>query len=229
MVWLNCQMHAVYACMFNSHLGKNVNVHEGFHNLISTNRFETIFSRRFSASFTKDNKKLWCHATVCLLNFYSPTYMHTPLNERLIPVRTLCVGSWPKMLFYTLNELFHVYCGMGVDDNDGLCMLAQEMLSLASLCCTEHRGKPLPSSQTSSTASTMVDVNDELLLEQLAWAIYDGVLELGHLSLLKGQHDWLQIMAGAHNLIYKGVRPKDHCPSCTTSSFSAVPTSRHTR
>ena len=90
--------------------------------------------------------------------------MHTPLNGRLIPVRTLHVSSQPKMLSCALNELFHVYCGMGVDDDDRLCMVAQEMLSLALLHCTEHRGKPMPSSQTSGTTSTMVDVNDELLL-----------------------------------------------------------------
>ena len=158
-------MHAVHACMFNSHLGQNVNVHEGVHNLISTYRFETIFSRRFSMSFTKDNKKLWCNAAECLPNFYSPMYMHMPLNGRLIPVRTLCTGSWPKMLSYILDELFHVYCGMGADDNNGLCIVAQEMLSLTSFHCMEHRGKPMPSSQTSGTTSIMVDVNDELLLE----------------------------------------------------------------
>ena len=130
------------------------------------------------------------------------------------------------MLSYALNELFHVYRGMGVDDDNRLCVVAQEMLSLASLHCTECRGKPMPSSQTSGTASTMVDVNDELLLEQLAWVIYDGVLELGNLPLLKGQHDWSHIIVGAYCLIYKGGRPKDHY-SCTMSSFSTVPTSRH--
>ena len=116
-------------------------------------------------SFTKDNEKLWHHATKCLLDFYSPTYTSTPLNGRLVPVRMLHVGSQPKMLSYTLDELFHVFCGMGADDDDGLCVVAQEMLSLTSLHCTECRGKPMPSSQTSGTASTMVDVNDELLLE----------------------------------------------------------------
>ena len=142
-----------------------MNVHEGLHNFISTYRFKTIFSRGFGTPFTKDNEKLWHHATKCLPNFYSPTYMRTPLNGRLIPVRTLCVGSWPKMLFYALHELFHMYCGMGVDDNDRLHVVAQEKLSLASLNCTECRGKPMPSRQTSGTVFTMVDVNDELLLE----------------------------------------------------------------
>ena len=110
-----------------------MNVHEGFHNLISTYRFETIFSRRFHAFFTKDNEMLWCHAAKCLLDFYSPTYMCTPLNQRLIPVRTLLVGSQPKMLSYTLDELFHMYCGMGMDDDNGLHVVAQEMLSLVLL------------------------------------------------------------------------------------------------
>ena len=116
-----------------------------------------------------------------------------------------------------------------MDDEDGLCMVAQEMLSLTSLHCMEHRGKPVLSSQTSGTTCTMVDVNDEPLLEQLDWAIYDGVLEPGHLLPLKGQHNWFRIMVGAYHLTYKGGRPKDHCPSCTMSSFSTVPTSRHAR
>ena len=94
--------------------------------------------------------------------------MRMPLHGRLIPVRMMGVGLQPKMLSYALNELFHVYCGMGVND-DGLCVAVQEMLSLTSLHCMECRGKPMPSSQTSGTASTMVDLNDELLLEWLAW------------------------------------------------------------
>ena len=149
-------MHAQHACAFNAHLGQNVNVCKGIHNLISTYRFETIFSRRFGVSFTSSE---------CLPDFHSPIYMHMPLNGRLISVRTLHIGSWPKMLSYVLNELFHMYCEMGVGNDNGLCMVAQEMLSITSLCCTECRGKPMPSSQTSGTASTMVDVNDKLLLE----------------------------------------------------------------
>ena len=190
-------MCTVHACAFNSHLGQNVNVHEGFHNFISTYRFKTIFSRRFGTSFTKDNERLWCHATKCLPNFYSPMYTCMPLLGRLVPVGMMHVGSQPKMLSCALNELFHVYCGMGADNDDGLCMVAQEMLSLTLLHCMECRGKPMPSSQTSGT-----------------WAVYDGMLELGHLPPLKGQHDWSQI--------YKGGRSKDHCPSCTMSSFSTV-------
>ena len=107
--------------------------------------------------------------------------MHMRLNGRLVPVKMMHVGSWPKMLLHALKEIFHVYHGMGADDNDGLHMVAQEMLSLTLFHCMECRGKPMPSSQTSGTASSMVDVNDELLLEWLAQAIYDGMLELGHL------------------------------------------------
>ena len=197
--------------------------------LISTYRFETSFSRRFGMFFAKDNEKLWHLATKHLPNFYSPMYTCTPLHGRLIPVKMMHVGSQPKMLLYTLNELFHVYHEMGADDDEGLHVVAQEMLSLTWLCCTEHRGKPMPSSQTSGITSTMVDVNVELLLEQLAWAIYDGVLELGHLPPLMGQHDLSQIMVGAYHLIYRGGWSKNHCPSCTMSSFSAMQTSRHAR
>ena len=66
------------------------------------------------------------------------------------------------MLLYALDELFHVYCGIGVDDYDGLHVVAPEM-SLALLCCTEPRGKPMASSQTSDIASTMVVHLDYLL------------------------------------------------------------------
>ena len=80
------------------------------------------------------------------------------------------------MLLYALDKLFHVFRGMGANDPDGQHMVAYEILSFASLHCTEQRAKPIDPCNTRGDASTMVDVDDEKGLEQLAWAIYDGVL-----------------------------------------------------
>ena len=66
----------------------------------------------------------------------------------------------------------------------------------------------------------MVDVNDETGLEQLAWAIYDGVLLPGDPPQLQGEHDWAQIMVGTYHLVFQGEYDYDHCLLCTVASFS---------
>ena len=69
--------------------------------------------------------------------------------------------------------------------------------------------------------STMVDVDDEKVLEQLAWAIDDGVLLPTDPPQLEGRHDWAWIIAGTYHLVFWGEYDYDHCPLCTVASFNA--------
>ena len=94
------------------------------------------------------------------------------------------------MLLYSLNELFQVFKEVGVNDINRQCIVAHKIVSLASLHCTEQRGKHIDSCKTRWTVYTWVDVHDEKGLEQLAWAIYDGVILPGDFPELQGEHDW---------------------------------------
>ena len=73
---------------------------------------------------------------------------------------------------------------------------------------------------TSGQASTMMDMNDEPSLERLVWAVYNGVLLLGPMSMLSEQHSLSRILKGAYTLIYRGDKSSDHCSSCTTGSVN---------
>ena len=176
--------------------------------LISAHRFEAIFCHRFGMMFSKDAEKFWHFASENIPDFYMPTLK----KEMLVPYDKLREGMHPKMLLYTLDKLFHVFKGVGANDLNGQCMVAHEILSFASLCCMEWRGKPINPCKTCGDASTMVDVDDEKGLKQLTWAIYDGVFLPGDPPQLQGQHDWAQIMAGTYHLMFWGEYNFDHFP-----------------
>ena len=99
-------------------------------------------------------------------------------------------------------------------------IVAYDILSFASLHCTEWRGRPINPHKTSGDASTMVDVNDEMGLKLLAWAIYDVVLLPGNPLQLLGEHNWAWIMAGTYHLVFWGEYDYDHCPPCTVAPFN---------
>ena len=177
------------------------------YNLISTQRFETIFHHRFNTSFSKDAEKYWCFASENVPDFYALTLSH----EDLIAYDKKWEGTWPEML-YALDELFHVFRGVGANDIDGQCVVAHEILSLASLHCMVWWGKPIDPCKTRGTVSTLLDVHGEKGLEQLTWAVYDGVLLTGDLPELQGQHNWVQIITGTNHLMYRGNRDSEHWP-----------------
>ena len=92
-----------------------------------------IFHHRFNAPFFKDAEKYWWFTSENFPDFYAPTLSH----EALIPYDKKQEGTWAKMLLYALYQLFHVFRGLGVNDIDGQCVVAYEILSLASLHCME--------------------------------------------------------------------------------------------
>ena len=59
----------------------------------------------------------------------------------------------------------------------------------------------------------MMDVNDELGIERLARAVYDGVLIPGEMPQLSGQHAMSCIITGMFSLIYKETRVVNTAPS----------------
>ena len=133
-----------------------------------------------------------------------------------------CMGLCLKMLLYALDELFHVFSGMGTNDLDGQCIIVYEILCLASFHCTEHHGRPKTCHKMHSEAYPRVDLNDVDGLEHLALVVYDGIFLPGNPPVLMGHHDWQWIIAGTMlRLIYQGATVGVHCPSCTIASHIA--------
>ena len=143
-------------------------------------------------------------------------------HEELRPCKVTCTGSCTRMLLYTLDKLFHIFWGVGANDLNGRGVVAYEILSFASVCCTEQQGKPKKCCNTHGKAAVRVDLNDPDGLEHLAWVIYDGVFLPGDPPMLTGYHDWQWIIAGNMlRLIYRGPTADEHCPPCTVASLNA--------
>ena len=55
-----------------------------------------------------------CHASEGIADFDVPTFDHNDLH----PCSMKLAGSCPKMLLYVLDDLFHVFWGVGANDLD---------------------------------------------------------------------------------------------------------------
>ena len=127
-------------------------------------------------------------------------------------------GYRPKMLLYTLDKLFYIYdqvkCHRGIDEK---LVVVYEILGLAALCCTEHRGWVEKSGMLD--ALPLVSLKDTHHLECLAWAVYDGALHVGSCPEPPGECQWCTVLAGIFKHIYKGCNEMAHCPPYTLVSW----------
>ena len=132
-------------------------------------------------------------------SFKTPTMQHLTLwNEDI-----LHEGYRPKMLLYALDELFYIYdqvkCHRGVDEK---LVVAYEILGLAMLCCTEHRGGV--EKHSVPDAMLQINLNDTHHLKRLTWAIYNRALLVGSRPELPGDHQWCTMLADIFKHIYRG-------------------------
>ena len=81
--------------------------------------------------FSKDTEKFWHFASENIPDFYMPMLK----KETLVPYDKLQEGTHPKMLLYALDELYHVFRGLGANNLD-----AHEILSFALLHCMKQGG-----------------------------------------------------------------------------------------
>ena len=111
-------------------------------------------------------------------------------------------GYRPKMLLYTLDELFYIYDQVkhhrGIDEK---LVVAYEILKV-SLHCTEHREWVEKTGMLD--ALLLVNLKDTHHLEHLTWAVYDGALLVGSCPELPGECQWCTVLAGIFKHIYKG-------------------------
>ena len=98
-------------------------------------------------SFSKDAEKFWCFASKNIPDFYAPTLKH----ETLIPYDKIQEGTHPKMLQYALDELFHVFRGVGVNDMTDNTLLPMRSCHLP--CSTIQNSEASP--QTPATPVEM--------------------------------------------------------------------------
>ena len=171
-------------------------------------------------------KHLWRHVNENLVDFQTPNHNHktgTPIDLRRN-------GTHPHMILYALDELFYMFWGIGANDIDGQHIVTYEILTVASLCCTEWCGSPKKPCNTLGDAYPRIVLSNVNGQECLAWAMYDGVFVPGDPPALTGHHDWSCIITGKTLcLIFCGKTPSKHCEPCTVTSFSAKQATRLTQ
>ena len=105
--------------------------------LVVACRFEAIFKQRFGRTFSYVTNEDWKHKSEGVTSFKMPTMQHDTLWLEDV----MWEGYRPKMLLYSLDELFYIYdqvkCQRGVDEK---LVVAYETLSLTTLHGTLRMG-----------------------------------------------------------------------------------------
>ena len=156
----------------------------------------------------------WKHKSEGVASFKMPTMQHGTLQNEDV----LHKGYRPKMLLYTLDELFYIYDQVkhhrGIDEK---LVVAYDILGLTVLHCTEHRGGV--KKQGMPDALSQINLNDTCHLEHLTWAVYDGALLVESQPELPGDHQWCTVPASIYKHIYRGHNDAAHCPPYTLASW----------
>ena len=138
-----------------------------------------------------------------------------------MPCNQKRTGTCPRMILYVMDEMLHIFQGVGASDLNGQHVIAYEILALVSHHCTEWHGCTKKSCNSLSNAYPLVDLTDVDDLEHLAWVVYDGIFVPGDPPRLTGHHDWSCIFTGMTLcLIFHGITVEEHCPPCTVASFN---------
>ena len=151
-----------------------------------------------------------------------PNFMVPSLNLlNLEPCDLTQKGHCPKMFLFMLDKLMHAYHSLS-NDHDGQQVIAFEILNLASRCYCQQKHAWQPKNTTQSDAMLHICHRDYLLLERLAWAVFDGMLAVGPAPTLMGSMAWDKIVQSiALYLIYQGKLVMEHCKPQTTGSCYA--------
>ena len=143
--------------------------------LILLHRFETIFRWHFNAMLCKDNEPLWRHINESLADFKMPTYD----REAGMPCILKRTRKCPCMMLSAMDEMFHIFQGMGDNDVNGQCIVAYKILTLALLHCMEQCSCAKKCCNTLGNAYPLVDLTEVDDLECLAWAVYNSIFVPG--------------------------------------------------
>ena len=127
-------------------------------------------------------------------------------------------GYKPKMLLFTLDELFYIFDQIRRQRSmDEKIVVAYKILCLSTQWCTEQwhgvEKTSLPN------ALSLLNVNGAHHLEHLTWAVYDGALLVGGQPKLPGDHPWCTVLASLYKHIYRGCNDMAHCLPHTLGSW----------
>ena len=140
-----------------------------------------------------------------------PFKMPTLNTDTLHPEDTMRDGYRPKILSFTLDELFYIYSQVKNPRRaDEKIVLAYEILCISANRFTDWRDWVKKTGVPDALA--LLNVNDAHHLEHLAWAVYDGALLVGPWPKLLGDCSWCTVLAGLHKHIYRGCNDTAHCP-----------------
>ena len=146
-----------------------------------------------------------------------------------MPCNQKRTGMHPCMMLYAMDEMFHIFQGVGANNLNRQCVVAYEILALALLCSMEWCGCTKCCNSLSDTYP-LADLTDMDELECLAWDVYDGIFIPGNPPILTGHHDWSCIITGMTlHIIFHGKTMEEHCPPCTVESFNAKQATRLTK
>ena len=99
-------------------------------------RFDVIFHRRYGGRFCRGNEHLWCYVNEEVADFHTPTFQ----REMGMALDMLRTGYCPCILMYAPDKLFFVFKKLQADDFNVQCVLAYEILQIASCQCMEQHG-----------------------------------------------------------------------------------------
>ena len=151
---------------------------------------------------------------VCIPPFKTPSMDVGSLHQEDI-VRD---GYQPKMLLFTLDELFYIYDQIKKPWRaDEKIIVVYKILCFSMNWCTE-RWHGFEKTGTPDTLA-LLNMDDMRHLEHLTWAVYNGVLLVGAQPELPGDRPWCMVLEGLHKHIYWGSNDVAHCPLHTLGSW----------
>ena len=178
-----------------------------------------VFTRCTGRTFSLATEGLWKSRALggkdaCIPLFKIPSMQLSSLRHEEV----MHDGYRPKMLLFTLDELFYIFDQIRRQrSTDEKIVVAYEILCLSTQRCTERwhgvekTGMP--------NALSLLNVNDVRHLEHLTWAVYNGMLLVGRRPKLPGDHPWCTVLAGLYKHIYRGHDDVAHCPPHTLGSW----------
>ena len=96
-------------------------------------RFDVIFHRHFGGRFCRGSEHLWHHVNDEAMDFHTPTFQ----RETGAALDMLHTGYCLHVLMYMLDELFFIFKKLQANDFDAQCMMAYDILQIASCRCME--------------------------------------------------------------------------------------------
>ena len=184
-----------------------------------TSLFEAVFTLHTGRTFPLTTEGFWKSRALVGRDMCVPPFKMLTMDIGTLHHKdTMRDSYWPKMLLFTLDELFYIYSQIKNQwRRSEKIVITYEILCLSMNRCTDrwHRLKKT----SMSNALALLNVNDTCHLKRLMWAVYDGTLLVGLWPKLPGDCPWCTVLAGLHNHVCRGCNDVAHCLPYTLGSW----------